>query len=75
MGHFDFDSGEILDDDDEEGEAVDSGVSVRLVSGRLEHIDAAIVRVLTGSFKELPPRPTSTVRIFLSSTFSGKNQI
>ena len=61
-----------MDDDDEEDELSEPRVSVRPGSGRLEHIDPAIVRVLTGSFKELPPRPTSTVRIFLSSTFSGE---
>ncbi len=34
-------------------------------------IDEKTMQVLCGSFRDLPPRPTSTVRIFLSSTFSG----
>ena len=34
-------------------------------------LDAKTMEVLRGSAKELPPRQTSTVRIFLSSTFSG----
>ena len=36
-------------------------------------LDAKTKQVVQGSFKDLPQRPTSTVRIFLSSTFSGKD--
>ena len=36
-------------------------------------LDNKTKQVLQGAFNDLPQRPTSTVRIFLSSTFSGKD--
>ena len=36
--------------------------------------DAIVIRVLQGSLGDLPPIPSKTVRIFLSSTFSGKQE-
>ncbi len=38
----------------------------------LDDIDDTVRRVLRGSQHDLPPLPSNTVRIFLSSTFTGQ---
>ena len=54
------------DQDGEDGMAMDVD-GVNPVAG----LDAKALEVLKGSLESLPRLPTKTVRIFLSSTFSG----
>ncbi len=42
-------------------------------SSRVAGLEAKALLVLKGCMEDLPPLPSNTVRIFLSSTFAGKS--
>ena len=60
------DEGEMKDADDDDDAGPDDEADTAFSS-----LPADAQRVLHGDMEDLPPMPSNTVRIFLSSTFSG----